>query len=221
MPETHSPVARTPLHSWHEAHGGRFIERDGWQLVATYASADSEAAAVGSGLGAADISAFAKVSLRGSGVSALAASLVPDSAALHPRGVAPIPGESALACRLTDDHLLLLASTPALPPLTQRLPADRAIVQVDVTSTYAGFLLIGPHLEGVLRRLTHLDVSTAALPVNSCAETILAGVEALLVRGEARSLPVLRLYVAWDVGEYVWERILQAGAELPITLLSV
>jgi sarcosine oxidase subunit alpha len=222
MSDTHSPVARTPLYAWHQSRGAHFIDRDGWQVVAAYSSANPESAAARAGLGIADISAFAKVSLRGSGVPSLTTALVPDSAASQLRGVAVIPGESALACRLTDDHLLILASSP-ITPLTQRLAelcAGRPVVSIDVTSAFAFFVLIGPSLERVVRHLTHLDISAAALPVNSCAETSLAGVEALLVRGDARGLPTLRLAVSWDVGEYVWERILEAGADVPIAPLG-
>src|SRR5262245_57319107 len=108
MLDTRSPVARTPLYHWHAAHGAQFAERGGWQGVTAYSGAEREVAAARAGLGVADVSAFGKISLRGAGVPSLVQSLVPGSAALHPRGVALVPGESSLACRLTDDHLLLL-----------------------------------------------------------------------------------------------------------------
>jgi heterotetrameric sarcosine oxidase gamma subunit len=217
MPDLAPSVARTPLHHWRATHGARFTNRDGWQVVAAYADAESEAAAARSGLGLADISASAKVSLRGAGVPSLVGSLLPDSAAQRPLGVAILPGEPALACRLTDDHLLLLASPPAA--LTLRAVSDApSVVRTDMTSAYAGFELIGPRLEEVLRRLTHFDTRLASFPVNSCAETALAGVEALLVRLAERSLPALRIYVAWDLGEYVWERLLAVGPITPVGL---
>ncbi|HKI35443.1 MAG TPA: hypothetical protein VKA46_26535 [Gemmataceae bacterium] len=217
MPDTLSPIARTPLHEWHAGHGGRFIDRDGWQVVAAYGGVEHEAQAARTGLGLADVSAFAKISLRGPGVPSQVLSL-------SPRGVTPVTDEPALACRLTDDHLLLLAATPtatALNPHLLGFHEGRAVVKTDVTSTYAGFEVIGPRLEEVLCRLTHLDVRPSALPVNSCAETALAGVEALLVRPGGRSLPGLRIYVAWDLGEYVWERIVEAGRDVPITPLGL
>ena len=223
MPDTHIPVALTPLHHWHQTHGARFADRDGWQVVAAYSSAEPEAAAARAGLGLADVSASAKVSLRGSGVTALVSSLAPTSAALRPRGVAPLPGESALACRLTDEHLLLLATAPAATALRERLAGlceGRAVVVADVTSAYAGFELVGPRLDDLLCRLTHLDVRPAVLPPGSCAETTFAGVEALLVRPPGRSLPALRVYVAWDLGQYVWERMIEAGHVGPIIAIG-
>jgi glycine cleavage system aminomethyltransferase T len=81
--------------------------------------------------------------------------------------------------------------------------------------------MVGPRLEGVLCRLTHLDVRPAALPPDSCVETALAGVEALLVRHDRGDLPAVRVYVAWDLGEYVWERVLEAGRDVPATPLGL
>jgi glycine cleavage system aminomethyltransferase T len=46
-------------------------------------------------------------------------------------------------------------------------------------------------------------------------------VEALLVRSAERSLPALWIYVAWDLGEYVWERMIEAGRDAPITPIGL
>src|SRR5262249_48337396 len=129
----------------------------------------------------------------------------------------------ALACRRTHDHLLLLSSTISAVALEERLttvPRDKTVVQRDVTSAHAGMYLLGPHLEDVLRHVTSLDVHETALLPGSCAETNLAGVQALLVRPPGLSLPALRVYVSWDLGEYVWETLLNAGASWGITPLG-
>lgn len=153
MPDTRTPVARTPLHHWHAAHGAHFIDVDGWQVVAAYSSAEPEAAAARAGLGLADISAGA--------------------------GTGP-------------------RETADLPP------------------GCAGFELVGPRLGEFLRRLTDLP-----LPIHSPAETAFAGVDARLVRPGERSLPTLRVYVAWDLGEYIWERMMEAGRDIPITAIGL
>jgi sarcosine oxidase subunit alpha len=205
------PTRLTPLHHWHQAHGARFVGRDDWQVVAAYADAEAETAGARAGLGLADISASSKVGLRGAGARAAFPNLAP--------GRVVLPGESVLACRLTDDHVLLLAPAPTVPPSMRRLVELQGEpgVRTDVTSAYAGLEAVGPGMEGVLRRLTHLDVRPTALQPDSCTETALAGVEALLVRHDRGALPALRVYVAWDLGEYVWERIIEAGRDVPIT----
>ena len=207
------PVARTPLHHWHAARGARFAERDGWRVVADYGDAEREAEAARAGVGLADISAFAKMSLLGPGVSALVECLAPGMA-LAPRRVAPVLGGSALACRLTQDHLLVLSNSyqlSAINSLPDQPGEGEPLIQTDVTSTFAGFAVVGPRVESFLRTLTHLDLRRASFPVNSCAETALAGVEALLLRTDELSLPSVRGYVAWDLAEYVWERLMEAG----------
>jgi heterotetrameric sarcosine oxidase gamma subunit len=149
MPDPRTPVARTPLHHWHAAHGARFVERGGWQVVAAYADPEREAERARAGLGLADISAATDASSR------------------------------------------------------------------------ASFWIIGPHWDAFLRRLTQLDVRAASFPAGARAETALAGVEALLVRSAELTLPSVRVYVAWDVAEHVWERMLEAGRDLGITPLGL
>ncbi len=207
MPEARPPLARTPLHTWHEAHGARFVERGGWQVVSAYSTPQREAEAARAGLGVADVSAAAKRSLRG-----------PMPADPAPLRVALRPGP-VLACRLTADHLLLLATAPDAALGEQA--AGTGVRPLDMTSAYAGFCLVGPHWDEVLRHLTQLDVRPARFPPDSCAETALAGVEALLVRSADLALPAVRLYVSWDVGEYVWERLLEAGRPYGITPLGL
>ena len=93
----------------------------------------------------------------------------------------------------------------------QRTPAYKAELVFDSTATYAGLALFGPEHGGVLRRLTSFDVERLALP-GTCAETGLAGVHAVLVRPPG-SLPGMQIYVAWEMAEYVCERLLEtAGA---------
>src|SRR5262245_52279261 len=104
------PQFRTPLHHWHARRGARFLDQGGWQLPAAYAGAGREADAARHGLVLADVSAFAKLGLLGPGVPARARALAGDGPASRPWGVADLGGTGPLlACRLTDDHLLLLA----------------------------------------------------------------------------------------------------------------
>jgi glycine cleavage system aminomethyltransferase T len=85
-----------------------------------------------------------------------------------------------------------------------------------MTSALACFALVGPWLDEFLRRLTELTPA-----INFCAETAFAGVEALLVRPGACALPTLWVYVAWELGEYVWERIIEAGRDIPVTAIGL
>jgi 4-methylaminobutanoate oxidase (formaldehyde-forming) len=193
-------------------------------MPACYAGVEAELAAARTALALADVSAFAKISLQGPGVPDLTQALLSDSPTANVRGVARLtaPGV-AWACRLTLDHLLLMAAdvTPAgLQGWLARATLPRNVVQTDVTSAFAAFGLIGPHREKLLPQLTSLDVRSTALPAGACAETSLAGVQALLVPWEEASSAGMWILVGWDVGEFVWEVLLESGRRLGITALG-
>ncbi len=204
------PTARTPLHHWHAAHGARLAEVDGWQVPLTYTDAAAEVAAARTGLALADVSALTKVSLLGRGVPQYVATALAGRAADRPGGVERLQAGDTLACRLRHDHLLFLDGTST--GLLEKLSGlPDGVARHDVTCGLASFWLFGPRIEEMLPRLTALDVGPASLPVGGCAETGFASVHALLVRPPGPGVPSLRVCVPWDVGEYVWERLLEAG----------
>lgn len=215
--------ARTPLHDWHAAHGARFASQDGWQVVSTYRSAEEDAQRAQTGLGLADLSASRKLGLIGQGIPRLSASLAEHPAALEVGRAEWLYEKSVLACRLTVDRLMLFSTKSCAADFAGLWPSppEDSIVQAELTSTLACFLLVGPGLEPTLRRLAQLDTRLSSFPLGSCAETSIARVEALLVRIAEYELPSLRIYVPWDLGEYVWERILEAGHDLRVVPLGL
>jgi hypothetical protein len=217
MSTTTAPLSRTPLHAWHAAHGARLAERDGWQVLAAYAGVEQELAAARTGLAVADVSAFAKVGLLGSGVAEAADHLAGAGRAARPGTAAPLQrGGPGLACRLAADHLLLLASTPATAPLAEAGAGPgpgQSLLRRDVTTAQAQFWLLGPRVEDLLRRLTSLAPAAVRVP-GTCAETHLAGVHALLVPSPELTVPSLRICVSWELGEYVWECLADGPGDL-------
>lgn len=207
-----APVARSPLHHWHATHSGRFVSQAGWQVVEAYSTADREASAARAGVGVIDVSDMTKISLRGSGVGSVLQALGIPLGKPMDAAVVSIGGP-VLACRQTLDQVLLasLGDAAGLLQVPASLPPEIPVVAADVTSGLAGFCLAGSNTDALLRHLTPIDICPAALPVNRCAETSLAGVEALLVRVADLAIPSARIFVAWDLAEYVWARILEAG----------
>jgi heterotetrameric sarcosine oxidase gamma subunit len=204
-----TPISRSPLHHWHALHGARFADAHGWQVPICYSTVEREFEAGRDGVGIADISAFAKFSVVGPKLA--------NELAANPRHVTVFDAEGpALACRLRPDQLLILTTTTDQTGIRDRLANDFHCVLTDVTSAFAGFCVIGPGVLDFLRGLTPLNLSESAFPIGSCAETSLAGVHALLVKPPTQTRPVVRIYVAWDVAEYIWERILIAGHILSI-----
>lgn len=226
MPATTHAEPRSPLYEWHRAHGAVFTNIDGWNVPSYYSSAANELAAARSGAGLTDLSSFAKTRVQGQGGSTLPPDVVGAATAIRSVSVLAGAGQT-LACRLRLDHLLILAGPEVAQPAESfkstiaPLRDNPAIVITDVTSAYAGFCLTGPQTLAILRKLTAFDVSSTGLPPATCAETSLAGVWALLIHPPNRPLTSVRVYVAWELGEYVWGSLLEAGRILGLTPMGL
>lgn len=206
MTATSIPLGRSPLHAWHEARGATFAQRHGWCFAESFPDTTEPRA----GLYLADITPFAKRSFTGKSVASLAraaaSELQPGSVALIP---SPYPGWLAY---LSDDQLLFLsthlgehgAATARLP----NQPDQPAPSPWDVTSAYAGFLLIGTDAQRFVGGLLNLP---AALAPGVCVETGLFGVPSLLARGPDEQTTI-GIWVGCDVALYLWERLWQAAA---------
>src|SRR5207302_7538706 len=92
-------------------------------------------------------------------------------------GVASLTADKAvLVCRLHGDQLLLLGSPmggdklesiisaarekeEGAPPGLVRWFAAKQLLEIDVTSAFACFWLLGPRTDDLLRQLTHFDLA--------------------------------------------------------------
>jgi hypothetical protein len=160
-----------------------------------------------------DVSACTKVSMRGRGVPNWCARWLCDTPAAKPLGVATLAG-NVLACRLTEEHVLLLGAeksmeiafgdlslhASALQFECKSIPEN--VIATNATSVYAGFVLNGKRLTEVMRQCTDFDAM--AMPTHSCAQTNLLGVQTLAVRSNETS--ELRIYLASEYAEYFVSR---------------
>jgi glycine cleavage system aminomethyltransferase T len=218
MTTSFSPIACTPLQAWHLTHGARLIEHNGWRIPSVFSNVSAETAAARDGLALADLSALGKISLRGQEVPPLARSLFGDHAL---RRVIRLKDHLGWACCLTPFHCLLLSADVHQVEIAinrildaagiQNLPGYSDEIVFEATSAYAAFGLFGPKGGVLLSELTSLDLESV-LPAGACAETGLAGVHAILIRPET-SVGGIYLLVAWDLAQYVWERLWHAGEQ--------
>ena len=213
-------VAYSPLHAWQKAQGASFSDYGPWRLASVYSSVAAEQTAARNGLALADLSAMGKISLEGNGVDDLVRSW---SGEARP-GQVVLLANDAHACLLSRDRCLLLSTRPAgashMEDVAQKLPGFRPELAYDMTSGQACLGLFGPEHGAILRQLSSLDIGAAGLPAKSCVQTGFAGVPALLV-GMPGSCASTWILVAWDLAEYVWERIWLAGHPLGMLPLGM
>jgi glycine cleavage system aminomethyltransferase T len=165
-----------------------FVEEAGWEIPASFGDDSAERGVIRDRVAIADVTARAKVDLRGDIPAEL-----------------PLPAATFVA-RISREWAVVLGGPDAearLMRAIEPLVGPDSMV-TDVTHLFAGFALAGPDLPGVLERITSWDPATLA-PGEGTGASI-AEVRALMVRRDL-SVPVLEVYVATEFARYVWEAL--------------
>ncbi len=164
----------------------------GWELVGDYGDEGGERAMLATAVAVVDVTARAKVDVRG-----------------ELDGALPAAGD-AITARIARDWALVLGEPggeEVLLPKMEQAAGDGSMV-TDATHLFAGFALAGPRLHDALVRLTSWD--PASLPAGAATGAPIADVRAVVVRRDL-DLDVLEVFVAAEFARYAWETILDAA----------
>ncbi|MCH8207220.1 MAG: hypothetical protein IH956_09495 [Chloroflexi bacterium] len=211
------PAKLTAMHHRHVALGATMVDDAGWQRPARYTDVDEELARLRESVGICDVSPLAKTSLQGDDLDAALSAAFPDAGAVAVGRVSrqPLPGASGsvVLARLSADEAMVIGAPATEPSLAETL--DRhdgtCVHAVDVTSGMAGVAIAGPSAHLVLASVTDLDLSQAGFADMSCAEGRFAEVYGLLLRLDRGALPGYELYFARDLGDYMWEALVESA----------
>lgn len=168
--------------------GAVFVEESGWELPATYGDDASERAVIRDRVAIADVTARAKVDVRGS----------------VPRTL-PLP-DDAVHALISAAWTLVLGPPDAEGGLIQAIAAvaGSGATVIDATHLYAGFALLGPDVPHVLERVTSWDPS--ALAPGAAVSAPIVDVPAVIVRRDL-PVPIVETYVATEHARYAWENL--------------
>ena len=176
----------------------------GWEEVANFTSPQEEAETVRRAVGLADWSSTPKFDLQGRDLKS-----------------SPGLGAEANSWRLRAGRYLVTCRPPDRDLVHGELNRYVAAASAssgpayltDVTSGYAALLLAGPRSPEVLRKLVDLDVSGDAFPNLTCVQTGVRHTYSILMRRDIQSLRAYLILVNREYGEWLWETVLNAGAE--------
>jgi glycine cleavage system T protein len=155
---------QSPLSTFHESNGARFVERDGWLLPAQFSNSAAEYAAVRSGVGFIDLSHRGLLQLTGADrVSFLQGMVSNDVKALKPgegqyatilNQQGKVLGDTRVLCSENSFYLDLweIIKDKIAGHLNRYLVADEVEI-ADRTDEYGIISLQGPQAEACLRRL--------------------------------------------------------------------
>ncbi len=209
------------MHHQHLAFGASMVDKDGWQQPVRYTSEEDELRRLRGGVGLQDISPSGKVIIEGEDVETFLAAALPGTGGLAPGEVRAAVGpdaatpEDLVLARLSRDEFLVLTPPGRAPALMEALgeSPDSCAHVLDMTSGLAGVGIIGPQADLLLSAISELDVADSAFPNMRCARTKTADIHGTLLRVDRGDLPCYRLYFTREFGEYVWDALLEAGAE--------
>ena len=192
MPQAVSPIARGPLVEWHRRNGATLETRDGWLIASRYPAAPQRGRTV-----LVDFAHRLTWELTGPGVGATLKALCGAEPAIRQVHL----GGDWQACRLTAGRAILFGDP--------ELPLAGAL---DVTGGWTSLALVGPDAEAILNKVTAVDVRERTLPVGGCCQGPIFGVNTLLTRFADR----FELHICGDSAEFLWEVLLDAGAEFGV-----
>jgi glycine cleavage system aminomethyltransferase T len=218
--ERAGPIRTSAMYRVQEALGARFKDDAGWRVADVYTSLEDEMARARSGVGLCDVSACGKLGIRGDAVEAWAPKLTAGAAtSVGHASWQRVNGASVLVCRRAADELLWLTSAREASLVTAALEASvesgGCVHVTDLTAAFAVVDLMGDKLAALLERLVALDLS--AVPPLGVVQGDLAHVHAILVRLDGNALPLFRVLVAREYGDFVWRTLSDAGHDLGLT----
>ena len=220
-PAAFHPVKLTALYRKHLALGGKFREEGPWRWPEAFTAPEEEVQRVCAAVGLADLSPLGKLDLKGRDLELL----------LHALAGAPPPsvnsigrvrlreGPECLCCRLAQDELLLLTAPLDLEAVIGALQPKLGVAcahLTDLTSALAVLDLVGPKAPDVLSKVMALDLRPAVFPPLILAQGGLARVHAIVLRLDLGSHLGCRLLIGREHAEFVWDVLLDAGAEFDI-----
>lgn len=211
MPEIRKATKLSPLNYPLTKAGAVLTNVSGWLLAEHFGNAGEEARWVSSHVGLCDLSCVPKFELQGKD---LAAALLSDLGIVAPSPGRAVVAEWGYACRLSPNHaLLIFDAVGSPPPAWLGRPQAECVHVVDRTNGHAGVLIRGPAAPDVLRKLSPLDIREEKFPNLSCAAGPMAAVRVILVRRDTGGLPGYEVFFSREYAEYLWEAIIEAGAE--------
>lgn len=217
-----APLARTPLHAFHAAHGGRLVPFAGWEMPVQYTGIIEEHLAVRRAAGLFDVSHMGECRVTGPDAAAFLDRVMTNAMASIPVGMArytilcqPDGGcvDDLIVYRLgAEEFLICLNASNAAKDiawLRAQAGSDRVTI-ADECARWAQLALQGPEADAILAPLT--DAPTGSLKRFGFAMATVAGAAGCLVsRTGYTGSPGFEIYLPAESAPAVAEALLAAG----------
>lgn len=217
-----APLARTPLHAFHVAHGGRIVPFAGWEMPVQYTGIIEEHLAVRRAAGLFDVSHMGECRVTGPDAAAFLDRVMTNAMASIPIGMArytilcqPDGGcvDDLIVYRLAPEEFLICLNASNAPKDIAWLRAqagDARVAIADECARWAQLALQGPAAEAILAPLTDADLGS--LRRFGFSVSTVAGTPGCIVsRTGYTGSPGFEIYLPAAAAPAMAEAILAAG----------
>ncbi len=227
------PARRSNMHYRHLEAGAQMLQAGAWYRPAFYGSAtnsqsciNDEVNNVRANVGLVDVSTLGGIEVRGPDAGEFLNRFYTFGFAKQPVGKARyalltneagVVIDDGVACRFSDDHYYVTATTGGVDRVYQNMLKWNAQWRLDidianVTSAYCGVNIAGPKAREVLNKLcTDVDLSASAFPYMGVREGTVAGIAARLIRVGFVGELGYEIHVPQHCGEALWDALMGAG----------
>lgn len=206
------PLARTPLHALHVRESdSEWVTLGDGATPARLAGADAASTRLAQ-CGLIDLSALARIGLRGPGAAGALSEQgyrlpeVPNRCQAQPDGRRVV--------RLSPTEYLLLANLQAtdtaLIATQDQGPGCYLLPRQD---SHAWLALTGEYAAAVMAKLCAVDLADDAFPTGQVAQTSVARIDAIVIRDRLGTTPCLHLLMDSAAAGYLWPALLDAMQE--------
>ncbi len=222
------PLAQTPLHAWHSAHGGRMVDFAGWSMPVQYSSIVDEHTATRTQAGLFDISHMGRLRFDGTGARDFLEHLL--TRRVHDMR----PGQIRYSLLTNDsgavlDDVLLYALNDAAGGeywllvvnasnrekvvhwLQPRLAVVQNVTMTDVTRQWAMIAVQGPRAIQLLQPL--VDAPLASMKYYTGVECRIAGHGGIVSRTGYTGEDGCELILGNNAVTGVWQQLIDGGAK--------
>ena len=226
----HEPGKRTSMHHRHKDLGATMMWTGAWRRPHSYGDPGDEAKAVHDSLGVIDVSTLGKLIVRGPDAATFLERIYPNKFAdMKPGRIRYAVLETdagrimddGTVGRLSEDEFYVTTTSTGAEGVIEWFEWWNAIWHLDVeivnlTGALAAVNVAGPNARRLMERLTDLDVSNEGVKYLDAKHARVAGVPCLILRIGFVGELGYELHFASPYGEYLWDTLLEQGAEWDI-----
>ncbi len=237
------PRRRTPMHHRHLELGAQMIPAGSWQRPAWYGSPaertqhlERETLAIRQGVGLIDVSTLGKLEIRGPDAAEFVNRMYTFAYLEQPLNrlryvlmtdETGVVTDDGVAARLSEEHFYVSTTSAGSEVVYRSMLKWNAqwCLDVDVTNVtgaYAAISIAGPDSRRVLAELSHdLDFSAEAFAYSEVREGHVCNMPVRLLRVGFVGELGWEIHVPSSQGEYLWDRLMEAGKEYGIRAVGV